>query len=162
MKFLGSKVNELGVISSDSKSYHSFLDCVWVSMCESVSRSVASAQSPWTVALQAPLPVAFSRQEHWNGLLCPPPGDLPDPGIEPGSPALQVDSLPSETPGKPKPPWKWLFKTQHCKTKYFWGGEICLVIRENSLVWEVPWGTIKVDYVFHFVNRFALSQESSA
>ena len=43
----------------------------------------------------------FSRQEHWNGLPCPPPGDLPNPGIEPMSPTLQVDSLPAEPPGKP-------------------------------------------------------------
>ena len=43
----------------------------------------------------------FSRQEHWNGLLFPSPGDNPDPGIETKSPALQVDSLPSEPPGKP-------------------------------------------------------------
>ena len=43
----------------------------------------------------------FSRQEYWSGLPFPSPGDLPDPGIEPGSPALQVDSLPSEPPGKP-------------------------------------------------------------
>ena len=41
----------------------------------------------------------FSRQEYWSGLPCPPPRDLPDPGIKPGSPALQADSLPSETPG---------------------------------------------------------------
>ena len=39
--------------------------------------------TPWTVARQAPLPMGFSRQEHWCGLLCPPPGDLPDPGIKP-------------------------------------------------------------------------------
>ena len=47
--------------------------------------------TPWTVALQAPLSVGFSRQEYWSGLPCPPPGDLPDPGIEPeslASPAL--------------------------------------------------------------------------
>ena len=50
----------------------------------------------WTVALQAPLSVGFSRQEHWSGLPLPSLGDLPDPGIEPGSPALQSDSLPSE------------------------------------------------------------------
>ena len=56
--------------------------------------------TPWTVAHQAPLPMEFSRQEYWSGLPFPPPGDLPDPGIEPGSPALQVDSLPSEPPGK--------------------------------------------------------------
>ena len=46
-------------------------------------------------------PWAFSRQEYWSGLPCPPPRDLPDPGIEPGSPALQENSLPAELPGKP-------------------------------------------------------------
>ena len=45
-------------------------------------------------------PWGFSRQEYWSGLPCPPPGDLPNPGIEPRSPALQVDSLLSESPGK--------------------------------------------------------------
>ena len=43
----------------------------------------------------------FSRQEYWSGLPFPSPGDLPDPGIDPGSPTLQADTLPSETPGKP-------------------------------------------------------------
>ena len=43
----------------------------------------------------APLSFGFSRQEHWSGLLCPSPGDLPDPGIKPRSPALQMDSLPT-------------------------------------------------------------------
>ena len=46
-------------------------------------------------------PWGFSRQEYWSGLPCHPPGDLPNPGIEPRSPVLQVDSLPSEPPGKP-------------------------------------------------------------
>ena len=55
---------------------------------------------PWTVAHQAPRPVGFSRQECWSGLPFPSPGDLPNPGIEPGSPALQADTLPSEPPGK--------------------------------------------------------------
>ena len=41
--------------------------------------------SPWTVAHQAPLSMEFSRQEYWNGLSCPPPGDLPNPGIKPTS-----------------------------------------------------------------------------
>ena len=54
---------------------------------------------PWTVACQAPLSMRFSRQEYRSGLPFPSPGDLPDPGIEPGSPILQVDSLPSETLG---------------------------------------------------------------
>ena len=44
--------------------------------------------------------MGFSRQEYWSGSPCPPPGDLPDPGTEPGSPALQADALPSEPPGE--------------------------------------------------------------
>ena len=55
----------------------------------------------WTVARQAPLSMGFSRQEYWSGLPFPSPGDLPDPGIEPGSPALQADTLTFEPPGKP-------------------------------------------------------------
>ena len=51
---------------------------------------------------QAPLFMGFSRQEYWNGLSFPSPGDLPDLGIEPRSPALQVDSLPTELQGKPQ------------------------------------------------------------
>ena len=71
---------------------------------ESVSHSAMSdSVITWTVACQAPLAMGFSRQEYWSGLPCPPPGDLPDPGIEPRSVALQADSLPSEPPGKP---WK--------------------------------------------------------
>ena len=50
----------------------------------------------WTVARQAPLSMGFSRPEYWSGLPCPPPGDLPKPGVEPRFPALQADSLPSE------------------------------------------------------------------
>ena len=53
----------------------------------------------WTVAYQAPLSMGFFRQEDWSGLPFPPPGDVPKPGIEPGSPALQADSLPSEPQG---------------------------------------------------------------
>ena len=49
--------------------------------------------TPWTVAYQAPPSMGFSRQEYWSGLLLPPPGDLPDPGIEPRSPAFQADAL---------------------------------------------------------------------
>ena len=57
--------------------------------------------TPWTVACQAPPSMGFSRQEYWNGLPFPSPGDLPDPGIKPESPALQADSLPSEPPEAP-------------------------------------------------------------
>ena len=49
-----------------------------------------------TIGLQAPLSMGFSRQGYWSGLPFPPSGDLPNPGTEPGSPALQVDSLPFE------------------------------------------------------------------
>ena len=64
------------------------------------SRSVVSdsLRPPWTVAYQAPPSMGFSRQECWSGLPFPSPGDLPNPGIEPGSPALQADALPSEPP----------------------------------------------------------------
>ena len=54
--------------------------------------------TPWTIAHQALLSMGFSRQEYWSGLPCPPPGDLPNVGIEPRSPALQADSLLSEPP----------------------------------------------------------------
>ena len=57
--------------------------------------------TPWTVAHQAPPFMGFSRQDSWSGLPFPSPGDLPDPGIEPRSPALQADALTSDPPGKP-------------------------------------------------------------
>ena len=57
--------------------------------------------TPWTVAYKAPLSKGFSRQEYWSGLPFLSSGDLPDPGIKPGSPTLQADALPSEPPGKP-------------------------------------------------------------
>ena len=55
---------------------------------------------PRTIACQAPLSLGFSKQEYWSGLPFPSPGELPDPGIEPRSPALQEDSLLSEPLGK--------------------------------------------------------------
>ena len=67
-------------------------------------KSLSQAQlfvTLWTVAYQAPQSMGFSRQEYWTGLPFPSPGDLPDPGIEPGSPTLQADTLPSAPPGKP-------------------------------------------------------------
>jgi len=51
---------------------------------------------PWTVVYQASLSIGFCREEYWSGLSFPSPGDLPDPGIEPRSPALQADALPTE------------------------------------------------------------------
>ena len=57
--------------------------------------------TPWTAASQAPPSMGFSRQEYWSGLPFSSPGDLPDSGIEPRSPILQADALPSKPPGKP-------------------------------------------------------------
>ena len=58
--------------------------------------------TPWTIAHQAPMSMGFSRQEYRSGLPFPSPGDLLNPGIKPGSPTLQADSLPSVPPGKPR------------------------------------------------------------
>ena len=65
-----------------------------------VSKSCPTLAIPWTVDCQAPLSMGFSRQDYWCGLPFPSPGDLLNPGMEPGSPALQADSLLSELLGK--------------------------------------------------------------
>ena len=66
-----------------------------------VAQSCPTLATPWIVAYQAPLSMGFPRQGNWSGLPFPCPGDLPNPGIEPGSPALQADSLPTELQGSP-------------------------------------------------------------
>ena len=66
-----------------------------------VTQSCLTLCDPWTIAHQAPLSMEFSRQEYRSGLPLSSPGELPDPGIEPVSPAFQADSLPSEPPEKP-------------------------------------------------------------
>ena len=87
-----------------------FLELSCLSYCElqelyvKVSWLLSCVQlfvTPWTVVHQTPLSMGFPRQEYWSGLPFPSPGDLPNPGIELRSPALQADSLPSELPGKP-------------------------------------------------------------
>ena len=74
--------------------------CPGFSEVKSFSR-VRLFATPQTVDHQAPLSTEFSRQEYWSGLPFPSPGDLPDPGIEPRSPALLADALPLEPSGKP-------------------------------------------------------------
>ena len=64
-----------------------------------VTQSCLTLATPWALACHAPLSVGFSRQEYWSGLPSCSPGDLPDPGVEPGSPTLQADSLPSDPGG---------------------------------------------------------------
>ena len=83
--------------------YESWTIKLW-SEVKSLSR-VRLFATIWTAASEAPLSTGFSRQEYWSGLPFPIPGDLPNPGIEPGSPASQVDSLasePREAQGEPK------------------------------------------------------------
>ena len=72
----------------------------FIPQVKSLSR-VQLFETPWTVAYQAPPSMGFSWQECWSGLPFPSPGDLPNSGIEPGSPTLQADALRSEPPGKP-------------------------------------------------------------
>ena len=75
--------------------------CMFRMYSGSVGHSVVSdCATPWTVACQAPLAMKFSRQEYWSGLPFPSPEHLSNPGIEPGSSALQADSLPSELQGR--------------------------------------------------------------
>ena len=62
--------------------------------------NILAWKTPWTIACQAPPSMGFSRQEYWSGVPLPSPGDLPYPGIKPGSPALWADVLSSKPPGK--------------------------------------------------------------
>ena len=83
--------------------------------------------TPWTAAHQASLSMEFPRQQYWSGLPFPSAGDLPDPGIEPRSPALQADALPSEPPGKP---WVEVRLTPLAPPLY-WAGE-CLTLQGQT------------------------------
>ena len=84
------------------KFYLHRLVCKEPDECISLS-VVPDSVTPRTVAHQSPLSMGFSRQEYWSRLLLPSPGNLPDPGIIPGSPALQAiaDSLPFDLQGSP-------------------------------------------------------------
>ena len=82
----------------------SLLCLILVCVCELrslvvLSLSCPTLATPWSVACQAPLSMGFYRQEYWSGLPFPSPEDLPDPGIEPGFPQRQADSLPTGLPG---------------------------------------------------------------
>ena len=117
--------------------------CVW--LCATL----------WTAAHQASISLEFSRQEYWSGLLCPPPGDLPNSGIESGSPASQVDSLPVSHQGSqessrktsisalltmPKPLTVWItincgkfWKRWEYQTTWSASWEICMQVRKQQL-----------------------------
>ena len=74
---------------------------VYVLLCAVLIAKLCLTATAWTVACQAPLSMEFSRQEYWSGLPFPLPEDLPDPGIEPVSPALAEGFFTTEVPGKP-------------------------------------------------------------
>ena len=91
-------------------------DCVcvldaqsWPTLCDPID----------CIAYQAPLSMGFFSQEYWGGLPFPSPSDLPDPGIEPGSPSLQVDSLPSESPKDPSLLNSVPFKSRNATSQWF-------------------------------------------
>ena len=83
------------------------MDCLsrglypWIAVAVESLSHVWVFASPWPIARQAPLSMGFSRQEYRSGLPCPPPGDLPDPGVESASPALPGGFFNDEPPGKP-------------------------------------------------------------
>ena len=94
-----------------------------------------------TVAHQAPPSMGFSRQEYWSGLPFPSPGDLPDPGIEPSSPALQADSLLSEPPGNPS---------------------IC--IKNHKFLWYLQFqsnytGFVLASFLYRFITPFSNNEK---
>ena len=96
---------------------------------------MSDSATPWAVAHQAPLSVGFSRQVYWSGLLCPPPGDLPDPGIKPASlksPALAVGSLPLVPPGKPETILLDPVMVDTCHRILFKISIVCAASRVNS------------------------------
>ena len=74
------------------KIHYAYCLCPWLSCA-------CLFATPWTVTLQAPLSMGFSRQEYWSGFPFPSPGDLCKPGIKPRSPTWQAGSLPPEPPG---------------------------------------------------------------
>ena len=91
--------------------------------------------TPWTVARQAPLSMGFSRQEYWSGLLCPPPGDLPDPGIKSASSALAGKFFITVPPGKPLFYCAYLNFHDSCWTGQTWSSWPWL--RDQTL--KEPW-----------------------
>ena len=93
------------LLKSNLENFEHYFASVWSEWSHSV---VSNSATTWSVAYQVPPSMGFSRQEYWSGLPFPSPGDLPNPGIKPGSPALRADALPSEPPGKPSYVlWLW-------------------------------------------------------
>ena len=93
-----------GKVTKFSATVDSFLRSVLITGSVLVAKLCPTLVTPWTVACQVPLSMGFSRREYWSGLSCPPPGNLPHPGIAPFSPvapALQANLFTTQLPGKP-------------------------------------------------------------
>ena len=107
--------------------------------------------TPWTIAYQAPPSMEFSRQEYWSGLPFPSQGDLSNPRIEPGSPSLQADALPSEHQGRSKRTKRTSMVAQTVKLlPTMWETRVRSLGREDPLekerathssilAWKIPW-----------------------
>ena len=94
----------------------------------------------WTIEHQALLSMGFSRQEYWSRLPCPPPGDLPDPGIEPKSPvspALQANSLPLSLQGSKSTILQYKYLPQKRLSRKLMEKEIAT--HSSTLAWKIPW-----------------------
>ena len=93
-----------------------------------VTKLCLTLATPWTVAHQAPLCMGFSRQEYWSRLPCPPPGDLPNPGIEPRSPTLQADSLLSQSQALKQRKFRQIIPVTLYKSSFTKGGTIMVIL----------------------------------
>ena len=119
--------------------FHSANRYSWmVKESESVSLSVVSnSATPWTVASQASLSLWFPGQEYWSGLPFPSPGDHLNPGIKPGSRALQTHSLQSEPPGNPTPvylPGEFYGQLDGIYSQITWSGALYLKAQRLSVI----------------------------
>ena len=121
-----------------------------------VTKSCLTLVTPWTVACQAPLSMGFSRQEYWSGLPFPSPGNLPDPGIEPGSPALQADSLPIELWGKPIELIEYLSISLSRSVHFFWRTGSHIVGADKSKMCQV--GNLRKSWCCSLKSKGCLQQ----
>ena len=119
---------EVGLILYKTRKIPCDLKCIFfppvcVCVCVHAHTCTFSVTSdslqPWTVACQTPLSMEFSKQEYWSGLPFLSPGDLPNPGIEPTSPALQADSLLTEPSGKPAQAFATFWYSEKQRKKYW-------------------------------------------
>ena len=130
--------------SYSEKIPHEWSEAEWSEVKKSLS-CVWLFATPWTVAYQAPLSTGFSRQEYWSGLPLPSPEDLPDTGIEPRSPALEVHTLTSELL-RENTPWIHPMKMPHENSPW---------INTQSLDWELL-NTAQLVYFYRILLKVVL------